>query len=139
MTRFYLTLLSHWLTHLFIDYQYSTLLLWMFKYLFINVLCIFRFHLWHFQQAPSGLLRGAARAGHDWRCQHPVQGGHGAPEEARPVNDTRHIDAYSRCYILSEHVFLYKCTWCNSKLCHVRVLKKKCLIFSFFLVSLLIK
>ena len=43
-------------------------------------------HLWHLQQAPSRLLRGAAGPGHDWWCQHPLEGGPGVPEEAWPVN-----------------------------------------------------
>jgi hypothetical protein len=42
-------------------------------------------HLRHLQQAPPGLLRGAAGPGHDRRRQHPVEGGCGAPEEARNV------------------------------------------------------
>ena len=40
-------------------------------------------HLRHLQQAPSGLLRGAAGPGHDRRREHPVEGGCGAAEEAQ--------------------------------------------------------
>ena len=46
----------------------------------------FRSHLWHLQQAQTGILRGPAGPGHDWRCQHPVEGGPRVAEEARHVN-----------------------------------------------------
>ena len=45
-----------------------------------------RSHLRHLQQAQTGLLRGPAGPGHDWRCQHPVEGGPRVAEEARHVN-----------------------------------------------------
>ena len=47
---------------------------------------LFRSHLWHLQQASSWILRGSACPGHDWRCQHSLEGGSWAPEEARHVN-----------------------------------------------------
>ena len=69
-------------------YYFIQAQLWDFNILILQliILLLFRFHLRYFQQAPSGLLRGPACPGHDWRCQHPVQGGRWAPEEARYVS-----------------------------------------------------
>ena len=58
-------------------------------------------HLRHLQQAPPGLLRGAAGPGHDRRREHAVEGGCGAPEEAQhhSLNGPRRYEYLYICLV----------------------------------------
>merc|ERR1712222_83945 len=72
-----------------------------------------RLHIRRVQQAQAGTLRGCAYPDHDRRCQHPLGGGQGSAEEARPLNQnfTIHCDSLGLFYVLDFQPKLLQSIW----------------------------
>ena len=79
----------------------------------INLDTFYRLHIRRVQQAQAGTLRGCAYPDHDRRCQHPLGGGQGSAEEARPLNQnfTIHCDSLGLFYVLDFQPKLLQSIW----------------------------